>query len=147
GDLGLTPQATCLCPLRGKIPEARLVARFAALLLAAVLAVPGWAQEPPQDPDADKPQIRQEETVTVRTTLVPEVNAVATKLPLPNRLTPASVGAVGAPLLEQQDARVLGDALRNISGLNPQTESGVADYFLLRGFDSESSGLVMTDGA
>src|SRR4051794_26074550 len=34
GDLGLTPQATCLCPLRGKIPEARLVARFAALLLA-----------------------------------------------------------------------------------------------------------------
>src|SRR3954447_1294642 len=92
---------------------------------------PGWAQAPPQDPDADKPQIRQEETVTVRTTLVPEVNAVATKLPLPNRLTPASVGAVGAPLLEQQDARVLGDALRNVSGLNPQTESGVADYFLL----------------
>jgi hypothetical protein len=25
GYLGLTPQATCLCPLRGKIPDPRLV--------------------------------------------------------------------------------------------------------------------------
>ncbi len=114
----------------------------AFLLLIAAFAGPGLAQDP-----ADEPVLRQEGTVTVRTTLVPEVNSVATKLPIPNRLTPASVSVVAAPLLEQQDARVLGEALRNVSGLNPQTESGVADYFLLRGLDSQSSGLVMTDGA
>lgn len=117
------------------------------LLAAAFLAAPGWGQKPEPPQDSSEPQLRQEGTVTVRATMVPEANSVATKLPLPNRLTPASVSVVASPLLEQQDARVLGDALRNVSGLNPQTESGVADYFLLRGLDSESSGLVLTDGA
>ena len=42
---------------------------------------------------------------------------------------------------------VLGDALRNVSGVNIQTVFGVTDFFIIRGFDSLSSGLVLTDGA
>ncbi|HET9225170.1 MAG TPA: TonB-dependent siderophore receptor, partial [Thermoanaerobaculia bacterium] len=36
---------------------------------------------------------------------------------------------------------------RNISGVNVQTQSGVADFFVVRGFDSIANGLVMVDGA
>jgi TonB-dependent siderophore receptor len=78
--------------------------------------------------------------------LVPATTTIA-KLPLPTRLLPATIDVIGAPLLEQQDARVLGDALRDASGVGIHTESGAADFFLLRGLDSETSALVMTDGA
>lgn len=78
---------------------------------------------------------------------VPDSNTIVTKLPLPLLQTPASVGVVARPLLEEQGSVVLGDALRNVSGLNVQTQNGVADYFLVRGFDSVANGLVMTDGA
>jgi TonB-dependent siderophore receptor len=78
---------------------------------------------------------------------VPDSNTIVTKLPLPLLQTPASVGVVARPLLEEQGSVVLGDALRNVSGLNVQTQNGVADYFLVRGFDSVANGLVLTDGA
>ena len=78
---------------------------------------------------------------------VPDSNTIVTKLPLPLLQTPASVGVVARPLLDEQGSVVLGDALRNVSGLNVQTQNGVADYFLVRGFDSVANGLVMTDGA
>ena len=35
----------------------------------------------------------------------------------------------------------------NVSSVNAQTQNGIADYFLIRGFDSMTSGLVLTDGA
>ena len=63
------------------------------------------------------------------------------------RFTPANLGTVTEPLLRDQYALVLGDALRNISGVNVQTQSGVADYFLIRGYNSLDSGLVLVDGA
>jgi len=63
------------------------------------------------------------------------------------RLTPANVGTVTEPLLREQHALVLGDALKNVSGVNVQTFSDVVDFFVIRGFDSLSSGLVLTDGA
>ena len=78
--------------------------------------------------------------------LVPATATIA-KLPLPTRLLPATIDVIGAPLLEEQGARVLGDALRDASGVGIHTESGAADFFLLRGLDSETSALVMTDGA
>ncbi len=77
----------------------------------------------------------------------PTSNTIATKLPVELALTPAHVGVVDLPLLAAQGATVLGDALENVSGLNVQTGSGVFDYFVVRGFDSLSSGLVLTDGA
>ena len=41
---------------------------------------------------------------------------------------------------------MLGDALQNVSGVNVATGFGVFDFFVVRGFDSLSSGLVLTDG-
>ncbi|HVT58450.1 MAG TPA: TonB-dependent siderophore receptor [Thermoanaerobaculia bacterium] len=113
----------------------------------------GPAQAPaaaaaPQEPAAGPPLLQHHEELVVKETaeLVPAVTAIA-RLPLPTRLLPASVDVIGAPLLEQQDARVLGDALKNASGVGVHTESGVADLFVVRGLDSETSALVMTDGA
>ena len=53
---------------------------------------------------------------------------------------------MGRPLLDQQGALVLGDALENVSGVNVATGFGVFDFFVIRGFDSLTSGLVLTDG-
>jgi TonB-dependent siderophore receptor len=78
---------------------------------------------------------------------IPTSNTIATRLPLLLRLTPANVGTVNELVLREQGAVVLGDALRNISGVNPQTYFDVVDWFSIRGFDSQSSGLVLTDGA
>jgi TonB-dependent siderophore receptor len=75
------------------------------------------------------------------------ISTVATKVPVPLRLTPASIGVVNNGLFRNQSGVVLGDALRNVSGVNVQTVFGVTDFFIIRGFDSLSSGLVLTDGA
>ncbi len=77
---------------------------------------------------------------------IPTSNTVAAKLPLSLLETPASVAVVEAPLFEEQRSFVLGDALKNVSGMNVQTFNGVFDFFVLRGMDSVSSGLVQTDG-
>lgn len=72
--------------------------------------------------------------------------SVAAKMEIPLLEIPASVSVVTRALNEEQDARTLGDALRNVSGVNVHTQVGVTDFFLVRGFDSLSSGLVLTDG-
>lgn len=121
----------------------RVLAGIFLASLALYPSVPARAADPA---DAGAPQFQETLTVSETAVLVPETNTVAARLPLSNQLTPASVGVVAAPLLEQQDARTLGEALANVSGISVHSESGVADFFLLRGFDSESSGLVLTDG-
>ncbi|MCB0300732.1 MAG: Plug domain-containing protein, partial [Calditrichaeota bacterium] len=73
-------------------------------------------------------------------------NLTATKLPVPNRLTPASVSVVTQAVFNAQNSTVLGDALRNISGINVQSGNGVYDYFTIRGFNSLDNGLVLTNG-
>lgn len=78
---------------------------------------------------------------------IPTTNMIGTRLPIELRWTPANVGTVNEPVLREQSARVLGDALRNISGINNQSQSGVADFFTVRGYDSLSGALVLTDGA
>ncbi|HEV3077764.1 MAG TPA: TonB-dependent receptor plug domain-containing protein, partial [Thermoanaerobaculia bacterium] len=107
------------------------------------------AQSAQSDQSAAAPPLlhhREELLVEGVAELVPATTTIA-KLPLPTRLLPATIDVIGAPLLEQQDAHVLGDALRDASGVGIHTESGAADFFLLRGLDSETSALVMTDGA
>jgi TonB-dependent siderophore receptor len=122
-----------------------------AVLIAAVpaplLAAP---EEPPAAPSNDTPPATTyEDVLFVEGTLpyVPESSSIATKLPLPLLKTPASVGVVTDLLLREQGSSVLGEALRNISGVNVQTQSGVADFFVVRGFDSIANGLVLVDGA
>ncbi len=70
-----------------------------------------------------------------------------TKLPVSLLETPASVGVVTGNLLQTQAASYLGDALLNISGVNVQSGFGTFDFFLIRGLDSLSNSLVLTDGA
>jgi TonB-dependent siderophore receptor len=112
---------------------------LAALLLAAPLS----AQE------EEPPATTYEDVLFVEGSLpyVPESSTIATKLPLPLQRTPASVGVVTEWLLEEQGSDVLGEALENVSGVNVQTQSGVADFFVVRGFDSIANGLVLVDGA
>lgn len=133
--------------------------RLAALLLAFLAATPLAAEEA-ADASAEPAEAGSapaEETptylfghsvqVTDELPWIPSSNTVAAKLPQELRETPASVAVVPAGLLAEQGATVLGDALANVSGLEVHTGSGVFDFFVVRGFDSVSSGLILSDGA
>lgn len=125
-----------------------------AALLAAAAPTHG-AEPPPQTVPSPQPSPtplpdapRYEETIEVEGRLaVPAEATTATKFAVPLEKLPLSVSVVGSGVLEAQDARVLGDALRNVAGVNAMTGFGVFDYFTVRGFDSLSSSLVLTDGA
>lgn len=71
----------------------------------------------------------------------------ATRLPEPVESLPVAVSVVPRSVFREQDARVLSEALKNASGTNTMPGFGVFDYFVVRGFDSLSSGLVVVDGA
>jgi len=113
------------------------------------------AQPPAQDEDTSEDDNEKTEAgalseyVFVEGSLpyVPNSNTVATKLPLELRLTPNNVGIVTSPLIRERFDRVVGDTLVNVSNVNVQTQNGVTDFFYIRGFDSLSSSLVLTDGA
>ncbi len=77
---------------------------------------------------------------------MPTSSSIVTKLQVPLDRTPANVGVVGDLLIDEQGARTLGDALINVSGVGVEAGAGLFDYFVLRGFDALSSGLVLTDG-
>jgi outer membrane receptor protein involved in Fe transport len=123
----------------------------AALALAATSLVLG-ADEPVKKTDEqaapdEKYKVPEPEYVEVDLSYVPTSNTIATKLPQELRLTPANVGSVTSVLLREQAAFDLSDALHNVSSVNVQANGGVHDFFLLRGFDSLSGGLILTDGA
>src|SRR3990172_1942714 len=90
------------------------------------------------------------DTVTVegqKNVRIPTINSIAAKMPIPLNNTPASVGVVQRALFESQDGITLRDALKNVSGINVQNGFGIHDFFLVRGFESLSGGLILTDGA
>lgn len=127
-----------------------------AFLLAAITLLASLAhtqeQETADEPEkatAGEPRPEVNEYVFVEGSLpyVPHSNTVVTRLPLERRLTPNNVGIVTAPLFREQFDRTASDALVNVSNINIQTQNGVHDFFYIRGFDSLSSGLVLTDGA
>lgn len=131
-------------------PRARAGALFLALLPASLGAAVAQDSATETDTSAeDVPVSVQKEEVVVQDSLpfAPTSNTITTKLPVEQKWTPANVGVVSAELIDEQNARVLTDALENVSGVNVQTGSGVFDFFVVRGFDSLSSGLVLTDGA
>ena len=126
-------------------PESRGLWR---LLLLAALGPAAAAPADETESAADPPVYTAGEVVVTgsRYTL-PEQGRMATRWPLALRDTPASVAVVPASLVQAQHGGVLGDALANVSGVNVQTGFGVSDYFVVRGFDSLSSGMVLYDGA
>lgn len=121
------------------------------LFFICILGMTGsliFAQNTEEKEEEELPVYAGEEiVVTESKEKVPTVSTIATKVPVPIRLTPASIGVVNHGLFQHQSGVVLGDALRNVSGVNIQTVFGVTDFFVIRGFDSLSSGLVLTDGA
>lgn len=123
---------------------------FALAVAEAVVVASSTAERPaaatgaaPEQPEPE----RLVEFVKVNVDAQPASNTIATKLPIPLEETPANVGVVSAPLIREQQAVVLSDALQNISGVQAVAGVGTFDYFVIRGFDSLSGGLVMTDGA
>ncbi len=130
------------------------IASLAAMLLSGSAGAQQNDQRPPDDksresekPETNEPVRNIVVTVEERLPMVPEESNLATKLPAPLQEIPASVSVVSHNLFKSQDAVILSDALRNVAGLNIQSNFGVHDYFLIRGFDSLSAGLVLTDGA
>ena len=131
----------------------------AALALACTLALFGFgpqtfaATSESTTPEGENPEallaeepIRDEIFVEDALPDIPTSNTVAAKLPLSLRETPASVSVIQAGQFREQGAFVLGDALKNVSGMNVQTFNGVFDFFVVRGLDSVSSSLIQTDG-
>ena len=97
-------------------------------------------------PQDETPRFESSVEVEAELSARPPSSTVATRMSAEPRDLPLSVGVVARPLLDQQGAFVLGDALKNVSGVNVGTGFGVFDFFVIRGFDSLSSGLVLTDG-
>ncbi len=132
---------------------------LAGLALAILMCstVPATLQAQQEEPAAASPEgspetppaAAYEDVLFVEESLpyVPDSSTIGAKLPVPLLKTPASVGVVTGWLLEEQGGSALGEALKNVSGVNVQTQSGVADFFVVRGFDSIANGLVMVDGA
>lgn len=120
-----------------------------ALTIAFVAQAGAWAAEAEPDAATATAAMTQTEEITVVETLpyVPTSSSIVTKLPAALERTPANVGVVGDLLLAEQGAFTLADALVNVSGASVESGQGVFDFFVLRGFDSLSSGLVLTDGA
>lgn len=115
------------------------------LLFALAAATAAFAQE--REPEKSYTSRDTVHVFAERDMRIPLTSTTATKMAIPLRLTPASVGVVHRALFENQEAVVMGDALRNVSGVHSQTGFGVFDYFSIRGFESISNGLVLTNGA
>ena len=125
--------------------------RLAATLIAVVLSVSPLvsAQETEDPEDREQPVATEKDMVLVEARLpfIPTSNTIATKLPMELEWTPANVGVVSNALIAEQNGRILGDALQNVSSVNVQTGQGIFDFFVVRGFDSLTSCQVLIDGA
>jgi TonB-dependent siderophore receptor len=100
------------------------------------------------EPEAEKTPPRRHEVVNVEAELpaLPPASTAATRLPVDVQDLPVTLSVVPRSLIRDQDGFVLGDALRNASGVNVGTGFGVFDSFTVRGVDSLTGGLVLTDG-
>ncbi len=76
-----------------------------------------------------------------------DVSNVVAKMPLEIRTTPVQVEIVTRKALEEKQAKTLSDALSQLTSINVQSSLGTSDYFIIRGYNSNTSGLVLYDGA
>ncbi|MFQ5790862.1 MAG: TonB-dependent receptor [Acidobacteriota bacterium] len=125
-------------------------------LLGLLVMSPAPAQEKPreevtQEQDGSQPETPApyQEQVYVEGSVdgIPDFSTTWAKMPVALQTTPATVGVVPRFVFESQNGHVLGDALKNVSGVNVTTGFGVFDFFVIRGFDSLDTSLVLTDGA
>ncbi|HET7292168.1 MAG TPA: TonB-dependent receptor plug domain-containing protein, partial [Vicinamibacteria bacterium] len=119
---------------------------LAAVALALAGPDAGAQETPPQEGEEEPPRFEDVVDVEAELPALPPASGVATRLPVSVMDVPVTVTVVPRKLLDHQEAFTLGDALKNASGVNVGTGFGVFDFFVVRGFDSLSSGLVLTDG-
>ena len=112
----------------------------------ALVVTPALSQEKAEATSDSEERFSEEIFVEGSAGTAARAASVAAKVDVPLRLTPASVSVVTRALSTEQNSVTLTDALRNVSGANVHTNAGVNDFFLIRGFDSLSGGLVLTDG-
>ena len=119
-----------------------------AVLYFVLAVTPAWSQEPSPSPGPPPEPPRREEKVDVEAELpaLPPLSTAATRLPVSVQDLPATVSVVPRSLMRDQADFVLGDALRNASGVTVGAGFGVFDFFTVRGFDSLTGALVLTDG-
>jgi len=117
---------------------------ISSLFVLLIVPVTGMAQE--EQPAgfywADTVMVVGEKDIQI-----PQIGSIATKTVVPLHKTPASIGVVPRTIFENQNGTTLRDALKNVSGVNVQNGLGTHDFFLIRGYESLSGGLVLTDGA
>jgi len=119
-----------------------------ALIIVFSLAIVPAAALAQQNQSEQQQQVTVEEELLVRARAwVPENVTTFSKFPFPERLVPASVSSVGKTLIDEQDARTLNEALYNVAGVSTHRDSSTIETFFMRGFDSITSGLLLTDGA
>jgi iron complex outermembrane receptor protein len=127
----------------------RCLILYLTLVLSTLGARSVSAQtEPTAEDEArkDTPRFEAEVRVEAEAPRPPTTSTAATRIPVAVEELPVSVSIVPRQLFDEQAALVLGDALKNASGVNVATGFGVFDFYVIRGFDSLSSGLVLTDG-
>jgi TonB-dependent siderophore receptor len=119
-----------------------------AVLGVVLFVTPAWSQEPSPSPGPPPETPRREEIVDVEAELpaLPPFSTAATRLPVSLQDLPVTVSVVPRSLMRDQAGFVLGDALRNASGVTVGAGFGVFDFFTVRGFDSLTGALVLTDG-
>lgn len=111
-----------------------------ALAVIFAIQMSGFAQQYDEYTLEDSVTVTAEKDGQVAT-----YNTVATKLAIPLKSTPASISVVTNQLVSNQGGVILSDALTNVSGVNVQSNFGVHEYFLVRGFNSLENGLLLTD--
>jgi TonB-dependent siderophore receptor len=127
---------------------------LASFVLLSSLSLPVAAQESPKQPPDSTAQEKSkeavpkvEEKIEVTSRYVPEESTTATKYPVDPQLIPASISSVSSILLQEQNATTLHDAMSNVAGSTTNNDSGFIESFVLRGFDSTDSGLLLVNGA
>ncbi|MEM9558150.1 MAG: TonB-dependent siderophore receptor [Acidobacteriota bacterium] len=128
----------------------RILAFTLVLVLSPLSGTPNaFAQDDGQAESDDTPPLTVADTVDVEDEApeAPPLVGVGARLGLDPLETPASYTEVAHPLLADQNALTVSDALSNVAGVNVQTGSGTFDSFFLRGFDGLSSALLLTDGS
>ena len=122
---------------------------LAAALSMVVGAVPALAADEDSTDGGAAPALTVEDQVEVegKAPKPPSLAGIERRLPMSHQDTPASLSTLGQPLLSDQGALTLSDALLNVPGVNVQTGSAPFDQWTVRGLDGLSSSLVLSDGS
>ncbi|MBB4010243.1 iron complex outermembrane receptor protein [Rhizobium taibaishanense] len=129
----------------------KLSANVTMVLVMGAMAMPVWAENG-ADSAAGGSSETQLQTITVNAKqstrgYQPVSTSTATRTDTPLLDVPQAVNVVSGDVLRDQDARSLGDALGNISGITQaNTLGGTQDAVIRRGFGDNRDGSILTDG-